>query len=247
MVKTHRFLLCPRRDVYHNNVGRQQHSFSCLRNTDSKLLNEPLSLYVSSNPMVVVALQTIISTIVVIFTGEFIPKTIFKAASNFWLKVFSPLLFVIYLALYPITLFATLISKGILKLFGQYSAEKTSLALNKVDLDYLVTESIEHTEDEENVENDVKIFQNALDFSNILSYCYELICNYKEVRDKLNIKEGEVVSFYPNGDLFLFGDLQSIWNKGLDDAAKSKGFSSWKELEDLIERSREETFQKRNK
>lgn len=133
----------------------------------AKLLNEPLSLYVSSNPMVVVALQTIISTIVVIFTGEFIPKTIFKAASNFWLKVFSPLLFVIYLALYPITLFATLISKGILKLFGQYSAEKTSLALNKVDLDYLVTESIEHTEDEENVENDVKIFQNALDFSKV--------------------------------------------------------------------------------
>ena len=66
----------------------------------------------------------------------------------------------------------------------------------------------------------------------------------KEVRDKLNIKEGEIVSFYPNGDLFLFGDLQSIWNKELDDAAKSKGFSSWKELEDLIEQSREETLQK---
>lgn len=66
----------------------------------------------------------------------------------------------------------------------------------------------------------------------------------KQIRDKLNIKEGEVVSFYPDGDLFLFGDLKSIWDKELDDTAKSKGFSSWKELEDLIEISREETFQR---
>jgi len=133
----------------------------------ANLLNAPISYFVSSDPMVVVTLQTIISTIVVIFTGEFIPKTIFKAASNFWLKAFSPLMFVIYILLYPITIFATMLSKGILMLFGQYNPQETSLALNKVDLDYLVTESIEHTEDEENVENDVKIFQNALDFSEV--------------------------------------------------------------------------------
>lgn len=133
----------------------------------AKLLDEPLRTYVSSSPMVIVTLQTILSTVVVIFTGEFIPKTIFKAASNFWLKAFSPFVFVIYVILYPITIFATLLSKGILMLMGQYNPEKKSLALNKVDLDYLVTESIEHTEDEENVENDVKIFQNALDFSEV--------------------------------------------------------------------------------
>ena len=133
----------------------------------AKLLNEPLTTYVTTNPALIVTLQTVISTIVVLFTGEFIPKTVFKSASNFWLKVFSPLMFVIYIVLYPITILATLISKGILKLIGQYSTETTSLALNKVDLDYLVTESIEHTEDEENVENDVKLFQNALDFSEV--------------------------------------------------------------------------------
>lgn len=133
----------------------------------AKLLDAPLSQFVSSDPIVVVTLQTIISTIVVIFTGEFIPKTIFKAASNFWLKAFSPLMFLIYILLYPITIFATLLSKMILRLFGQYNPEETPMTLNKVDLDYLVTESIEHTEDEENVENDVKIFQNALDFSEV--------------------------------------------------------------------------------
>ena len=131
------------------------------------LLQAPLEQYVSTNQAVVVTLQTLISTIVVIFTGEFIPKTIFKASSNFWLKVFSPLMFVIYILLYPITIFATLISKGVLRLFGQYKKETADLGLNKVDLDYLVTESIEHTDDDENVENDVKIFQNALDFSEV--------------------------------------------------------------------------------
>jgi len=131
------------------------------------LMQAPLEQYVSTNPAIVVTLQTLISTIVVIFTGEFIPKTIFKAASNFWLKVFSPLMFIIYILLYPITILATLISKGVLRLFGQYRKETTYLGLNKVDLDYLVTESIEHTDDEETVENDVKLFQNALDFSEV--------------------------------------------------------------------------------
>ena len=64
----------------------------------------------------------------------------------------------------------------------------------------------------------------------------------KEVREKLNIKEGDLVSFYPNEDLYVFGDFQSIYDKELDDTAKSKGFSSWKELEKLIEISREDSF-----
>ena len=64
----------------------------------------------------------------------------------------------------------------------------------------------------------------------------------KEIREKLNIKDGEVVSFYPNGDLYLFGNFQSIYEKQLDDMAKSKGLDSWKELENLIEISREDSF-----
>lgn len=133
----------------------------------SKLLQAPLEQYVTTNPFIVVTLQTLISTILVIFTGEFIPKTIFKSASNFWLKVFSPFIFIIYIILYPITIFATLISKGILRLIGKYRTETSDTGLNKVDLDYLVNESIEHTEDEQDVENDVKLFQNALDFSEV--------------------------------------------------------------------------------
>lgn len=132
----------------------------------AKLLNEPLAMYVTQNQSLIVLLQTIISTIVVLFTGEFIPKTIFKSAANFWLKIFSPFMFVIYVLLYPITIFTTALSKGILMMFGQYNKKKEARVLDKVDLDYLVNETIEKNIEDE-VENDVKLFQNALDFSEV--------------------------------------------------------------------------------
>ncbi|MCQ2329639.1 MAG: hemolysin family protein [Paludibacteraceae bacterium] len=132
----------------------------------AKLLNEPLTMYVTQNQSLIVLLQTIISTIVVLFTGEFIPKTIFKSAANFWLKIFSPFMFVIYVLLYPITIFTTALSKGILMMFGQYNKKKEARVLDKVDLDYLVNETIEKNIEDE-VENDVKLFQNALDFSEV--------------------------------------------------------------------------------
>lgn len=65
----------------------------------------------------------------------------------------------------------------------------------------------------------------------------------KEVRDNLNIKEGDVIMFYPKDGLYFFGGFEEIWNKELNDKAKEKGFNSWSELEELIERSREETYQ----
>lgn len=132
----------------------------------AKLLNAPLTEYITQNQSLIVLLQTVISTIIVLFTGEFIPKTIFKSAANFWLKVFSPFMFIIYVLLYPITIFATALSKGILMMFGQYNKRKEAKVLDKVDLDYLVNETIEKNEEDE-VENDVRLFQNALDFSEV--------------------------------------------------------------------------------
>ncbi|MBQ0082050.1 MAG: hemolysin family protein [Paludibacteraceae bacterium] len=133
----------------------------------ARLLNAPIEQYVSSNPVAVVTIQTVISTVVVLFTGEFIPKTIFKSRANFWLLFFSPIIFVIYILLYPVTLFASALSKIILRIAGQYNPQEKSAVLNKIDLDYLVTESIESVEKTSEVENDMKLFQNALDFSNV--------------------------------------------------------------------------------
>lgn len=132
----------------------------------AKILNSYLTLYIESD-FVIMIIQTIIATIIVLFTGEFIPKTIFKTNPNLWLNIFSPFIYIVYIILYPITIFTTLLSKSILRLFKQYNKQEDTHVLNKVDLDYLINESLEGAQNAEEIENDVKIFQNALDFSSV--------------------------------------------------------------------------------
>jgi CBS domain containing-hemolysin-like protein len=132
----------------------------------AKLL-EPVIALVVSNMFFILLIQTIIATIIIIFIGEFMPKTIFKSNSNFWLRLFSPIVFVFYITLYPIAKFSTFASIGILRIFGakiNYNSQDT--AFNKVDLNYLIDETFEKNS-QQTIENEIKIFKNALDFSSI--------------------------------------------------------------------------------
>jgi len=113
-----------------------------------------------------VTADTILSTIVVLFTGEFLPKTIFKSNPNTMLTVFAVPAFVCYVLLYPISRFATLLSKGMLRLVGvRMDKETEDKEFTKVDLDYLVQSSIDNAKNDDEIEEEVRIFQNALDFS----------------------------------------------------------------------------------
>lgn len=113
-----------------------------------------------------VAADTIASTIVVLFTGEFLPKTIFKNNANTLLTFFAIPAFVCYVVLFPISRFATFLSKILLRVFGvKVLAAAEDHAFSKVDLDYLVQSSIDHATDEDEMDEEVKIFHNALDFS----------------------------------------------------------------------------------
>ena len=113
-----------------------------------------------------VTADTLLSTIVVLFTGEFIPKTIFKNNPNAMLNLFAIPAYVCYVILYPISRFATLLSKGLLRLMGiRMNKEDEEHEFTKVDLDYLVQTSIDNADNEDEIGEEVKIFQNALDFS----------------------------------------------------------------------------------
>lgn len=113
-----------------------------------------------------VTADTLLSTVVVLFTGEFLPKTIFKSSPNTMLNVFALPAFVCYVVLYPISRFATLLSRGLLRIFGvRIPKEAQDKEFSKVDLDYLVQSSIDNAESEDEIEDEVKIFHNALDFS----------------------------------------------------------------------------------
>ncbi|MBE6287791.1 MAG: HlyC/CorC family transporter [Mediterranea massiliensis] len=121
-----------------------------------------------SNDFLLLLLQTIISTLIILVTGEFLPKTLFKINPNLVLRIFAFPLFLCYIFLFPISKIASGLSAIFLRLFGvSVNKEASDKAFGKVDLDYFVQSSIDGVEDEEDLDAEVKIFQNALDFSTI--------------------------------------------------------------------------------
>lgn len=120
------------------------------------------------NEFILVLIQTIISTLIILVTGEFLPKTLFKINSNFTLSLFAVPAFICYIILYPISKFASGLSNLILRLTGTpINKEASYKAFTKVDLDHFIQSSIQDTENEEEINTEVKIFQNVLDFSSI--------------------------------------------------------------------------------
>lgn len=113
-----------------------------------------------------VTADTLLSTLVILFTGEFLPKILFKNNANRLLSVFSVPAYLFYIILWPISHFSTLVSKCLLRLVGiRMETEADDDGFSKVDLDYLVQSSIENAHSDDEINEEVKIFQNALDFS----------------------------------------------------------------------------------
>lgn len=113
-----------------------------------------------------VTADTLLSTLIILFTGEFLPKTLFKSNPNRLLAIFSPLAYIFYIILWPISKFSTLLSFGLLRILGvKNTNEEDEEGFSKVDLDYILQKSIDNAKNEEDVEDEVRIFQNALEFS----------------------------------------------------------------------------------
>ncbi len=134
----------------------------------AKLIGERLIPGLQTNEVLLVAVETIISTLIILFSGEFLPKTLFKINPNFILKFFCLPTFLFYILLYPVSKFATWLSTFLLRLVG-VNIEKNAgnKTFTKVDLDHFIQSSIGTNVDTEAIDAEVKIFQNVLDFSNI--------------------------------------------------------------------------------
>lgn len=132
------------------------------------ILLEPWIAQFVDQEALIVLIQSIISTILILFTGEFIPKTIFKIDPNFFLRLFALPLYLIYILLYPISKFSSLLSFLILRIVGVKNLKDSGVyTLGKVDLDYFIQQSIEDAPQDSEMDAEVKIFQNALEFSNV--------------------------------------------------------------------------------
>ncbi|MBQ2365064.1 MAG: HlyC/CorC family transporter [Alistipes sp.] len=111
-------------------------------------------------------LQTIISTIVILFIGEYIPKSVVRRNPNFYYLIFAPIIYLFYILLYPISRFTTLLSYGLIRLTGRRLEQRDEpTEFNRDDLASLV--GADNVEVDEEQEEDLKLFQNALDFADL--------------------------------------------------------------------------------
>lgn len=111
-------------------------------------------------------LETIIPTIIIIFFAEYLPKSVVRSNPNFYYRVFAPVIYFFYILLYPIAKFTTLLSYGLLRIFGRKpSREENTYKFDRSDLESLLDSNNSETQAE--ADNELKIFQNALDFADL--------------------------------------------------------------------------------
>ena len=115
----------------------------------------------------IILIQTLISTVIILITAEFLPKVIFQQFSNIFMKVLAFPTAVFYFIFSPITAMIMWISDLILIKFFRIEGDQIQFTFSKIELGNYIEEQLESTKDLENVDSEIQIFQNALDFSEV--------------------------------------------------------------------------------
>lgn len=132
----------------------------------AKVLEPKIYLFIQSDGLVLL-IQTIISTVIILITAEFIPKTLFRINPNNILRIFSfPLILAYGVLLFPMLVIIG-ISEILIKLFAPNLNDHNQLSFGRIDLEHYIREGTENYESEEEVDHEIQIFQNALDFSKV--------------------------------------------------------------------------------
>ena len=115
----------------------------------------------------IVFIQTVISTIIILLTAEFLPKVFFQQFSNVLMKVFAIPTAFFYAFFFPITSMIIILSDYILIKFFKTKGDQVQLTFSKIELGNYIEEQLESTRDIDTVDSEIQIFQNALDFSEV--------------------------------------------------------------------------------
>ena len=111
--------------------------------------------------------QTLISTVIILLTAEFLPKVFFQLYANMLIKFFIIPAAAFYYLFYPITFFVIKITDGLLRLFFKTSAEVAEISFSKGELGDYIEKQVESVTDKEKLDSEIQIFQNALEFSDL--------------------------------------------------------------------------------
>ena len=118
-------------------------------------------------PTVTLLIQTLISTLVILLTAEFFPKAIFRSDPNRWLNIFAIPLLLCYIILWFPAWIITGISNVFLKVFLKADTNTENVQFGKIDLDHYIKEISQKLKPEDDIDHEIQIFQNALDFSEV--------------------------------------------------------------------------------
>ena len=111
--------------------------------------------------------QTIISTVIILVTAEFLPKTIFRIYANEMLKIFVVPAYVFYLLFYGVTWIITKISDFFLYILFRIKEDETKTEFSKEELGNYISEQLDGGNDEDKIDSEIQIFQNALEFHKV--------------------------------------------------------------------------------
>ncbi|MGK0427031.1 MAG: CBS domain containing-hemolysin-like protein [Ulvibacter sp.] len=114
-------------------------------------------------------IQTLISTLLILFTAEFLPKVFFQIYANNLLKILALPVYFFYLLFSVISEFIIWISDLVLKLFFKTEGDIVQLSFSKIELGNFISEQMESVETNEEIDTEIQFFQNALDFSEVKS------------------------------------------------------------------------------
>lgn len=132
----------------------------------AQILEPHLRIYIDS-PVLILLLTTVISTILILVTGEFLPKNLFRINPNRTLSVFAVPLFLVYMILYPIVFITNKIARFILTFFLGTKFPEKKISFGRIDLHHYIQESTSPNVQRQELENEVKIFKRAMGLSKV--------------------------------------------------------------------------------
>lgn len=178
-------------------------------------------------------IETLVSTLIIIFTAEFIPKAVVHLNPNFYYKNFAVPVYFFYLLFYPVAKLTTLIAVGIFKIFGlSLNREQRINTFNKVDLAHLLDEVSDSPEQQQN-EKDIRLFQNALDFSDrLVRDCMVPRVDIEAVEQNCPVEEAtrRFVETQFSRLLVYDGSIDNIIVSSIPKTCSSNPEASWKSL-----------------
>lgn len=148
-----------------------------------------------NSDFIILLFQTLVATLIILFLAEFLPKTLFRLNANGILKFLAVPVWVLYYLLYPVVFLFTGISQLIFRIFLNEKFKKEEPVFNYVDLDQYIRDLAKNEEQIEDVQQEIQMFQNMIDFRTV------------KLRETM-VPRNEIVAFQDTGSL---DELRSVF------------------------------------